>query len=96
MTTYHEIEQRTPEWDALRAGKLTASVASKLVTPTGKLSTQYKGEIARIIAIQRAAGAYLHSTQLLDGTGSRDGATGTRMVRGRDGHGGLADWIRVI
>ena len=50
MTIYHDIEQRTPEWDALRSGKLTASVAKKIVTPTGKASTQYKGEIARIIA----------------------------------------------
>ena len=48
--TFHDIEQRTPEWDALRAGKLTASMGKKLVTPTGKASTQYKGEIARIIA----------------------------------------------
>ncbi len=50
MAVFHEIEQRTPEWDALRAGKLTASMAKKLVTPTGKASTQYRGEIARIIA----------------------------------------------
>jgi hypothetical protein len=48
--TFHHVEQRTAEWDALRRGKLTASSASKLVTPTGKLSTQYKGEIARIVA----------------------------------------------
>ena len=48
--TFHYIDQRTAEWDALRAGKLTASVAKKLVTPTGKASTQYKGEISRIIA----------------------------------------------
>lgn len=46
----HNVEQRTPEWDQLRAGRLTASLASKLVTPTGKPSAQYKGEIARIIA----------------------------------------------
>lgn len=53
MTIFHtDVEQRTPEWDALRAGRLTASMASKLVTPTGKMSTQYKGEIARIIAEQ--------------------------------------------
>jgi len=50
MTTFHDIEQRTAEWDLLRSGKLTASVAKKIVTPTGKASTQYKGEIARIIA----------------------------------------------
>jgi len=47
---FHYIEQRTPEWDTLRSGKLTASVAKKLVTPTGKASTQYRGEISRIIA----------------------------------------------
>ena len=50
MATYHQVEQRTPEWDLLRAGRLTASMASKLVTPTGKASVQYKTEIARIIA----------------------------------------------
>ena len=46
----HEMEQRTPEWDEVRAGKITGSVAKKLVTPTGKRSTQYKSEIGRIIA----------------------------------------------
>lgn len=53
MAIFHDVEQRTPEWDKLRAGRLTASMASKLVTPTGKASTQYKGEIARIIAEQK-------------------------------------------
>ena len=46
----HTMEQRTPEWDKVRAGKITGSVASKLVTPTGKLSTQSGSEIGRIIA----------------------------------------------
>jgi hypothetical protein len=50
---YHDVEQRTPEWDLLRAGRLTASLAPKLVTPTGKPSIQYKAEIGRIIAEQR-------------------------------------------
>jgi hypothetical protein len=45
-----DIQQLTPEWDAIRSGKLTASIASTLITPTGKPSTRYKGEIARIIA----------------------------------------------
>jgi hypothetical protein len=54
VSTFHfDVEQRTPEWDALRAGKLTASVGKKLVTPTGKPSVQYKAEIARIIAEAR-------------------------------------------
>lgn len=46
----HYMEQRSEEWDAVRAGKITGSVASKLVTPTGKKSTQAKSEIGRIIA----------------------------------------------
>jgi putative phage-type endonuclease len=46
----HDIEQGTPEWHELRAGKMTASMASKLITATGKISTQYKGEIGRVIA----------------------------------------------
>ena len=50
MAIYHDVEQRSPEWYALRAGRFTASMASKLVTPTGKASVQYKTEIARIIA----------------------------------------------
>jgi len=49
--TFHfDVEQRTPEHDALRAGRFSASIAKKLVTPTGKPSLQYRGEIARIIA----------------------------------------------
>lgn len=46
----HTMEQRTPEWDAVRTGKITASVASKMVTPTGKPSTQAQGFIGRILA----------------------------------------------
>ena len=46
----HNMSQRSDEWNEIRAGKLTASVASKLVTPTGKPSVQYRNEIARIIA----------------------------------------------
>lgn len=43
MMEVHYIEQRTPEWYAVRAGLPTASEFKKLVTPTGKPSTQYKG-----------------------------------------------------
>ena len=51
MPEFHfDIEQRSPEWDAIRAGKLTASIASALITPTGKPSLRYRAEIARIIA----------------------------------------------
>jgi hypothetical protein len=44
------VEQGSEEWLDLRRGKFTASIASKLLTPTGKVSSQFKGEIGRIIA----------------------------------------------
>jgi hypothetical protein len=47
---HRDIEQYSDEWWELRAGRFTASQASKLLTPTGKLSTQYKGELGRLIA----------------------------------------------
>ena len=50
MMKVFTMEQRTPEWDDVRKGKITGSVAKKLVTPTGKPSIQYKSEIGRIIA----------------------------------------------
>lgn len=50
MRVYTEMKQRSEEWFEIRAGKITASVASKLVTPAGKASIQYKSEIGRIIA----------------------------------------------
>lgn len=36
----HDLEQRSPEWFALRLGKPTASAFDKLITPTGKPSSQ--------------------------------------------------------
>ena len=44
------LEQGTQDWLDVRSGKFTASIASKLLTPTGKVSTQYKKEMGRIIA----------------------------------------------
>ena len=49
-TFYHDLEQRSPEWFDLRRGLLTASKANKLVTPGGKVSTQWRGEIGRLVA----------------------------------------------
>lgn len=46
----HDVIQGSPEWYTVRRGVFSASLASKLLTPTGRLSTQYKGEIGRIIA----------------------------------------------
>lgn len=46
----HFCEQRSQEWDDLRRGRITGSIANKLVTPTGKPSTTYRNEIGRIVA----------------------------------------------
>ena len=47
----HDIEQRTPEWYALRIGKPTASQFDKVITPkTGKLSAQARKFACRLIA----------------------------------------------
>ena len=48
----HEFEQYSDEWWEARRGRFTASIASKVITPTGKASTQYKSEIGRILAEQ--------------------------------------------
>jgi hypothetical protein len=49
----HPGKQGTPKWDALRAGKITASKGKTLITPTGKISTQWKKEMGRLIAEAR-------------------------------------------
>jgi putative phage-type endonuclease len=41
--TIINCQQNTEEWLAARRGKLTASVAKKIITPTGKLSASAKG-----------------------------------------------------
>ncbi len=46
----HDMLQRTPEWDDVRKGKITASVAAKMITPTGKPSTQAKPFIGTLLA----------------------------------------------
>ena len=38
MIVYKDIEQRSPEWYAIRRGVLTASKYSEVITPTGKLA----------------------------------------------------------
>ena len=50
MIIHDKVEQGTEEWFDLRRGKFTASIASKMVTPTGRPSTTYRAEIGRIIA----------------------------------------------
>lgn len=46
----HNMEQRSPEWYAIRLGIPTASAADKLVTPTGKLSAQSRAYMCQLLA----------------------------------------------
>jgi hypothetical protein len=52
MTKYHDVQQGTPEWLALRCGKITASEVSKLLTSTGKIADNEtsRGYIAELAA----------------------------------------------
>jgi len=50
MIKIHDVVQYSEEWWALRKGRFTASLAKKLITPTGKMSTQSNEEIGRMIA----------------------------------------------
>ncbi len=51
----HDVEQRSDEWYALRAGIPTASEFSKLVTSKGKFSTQIE-TYAKTLAAEKFAG----------------------------------------
>jgi hypothetical protein len=44
-----EVEQNTPEWEAVRRGIPTASEFDKIITPTGRLSKQADEYAARLI-----------------------------------------------
>ena len=46
----HDMEQYSEEWWNARKGIPTASCADKILTPTGKLSTQSRGYINELIA----------------------------------------------
>jgi putative phage-type endonuclease len=46
----HNCEQNTPEWRMLRAGIPTASAFDKIVTPTGKASSQQEKYKFRLLA----------------------------------------------
>ena len=46
----HDVEQGSPEWYALRLGIPTASAFDKILTPTGKLSTQAEAFINKLLA----------------------------------------------
>lgn len=46
----HEVEQGTPEWHQVRLGIPTASCFDKIITPTGKPSTQAAAYENKVIA----------------------------------------------
>ncbi len=48
MITIHDIIQRSPEWFAIRKGKLTASQMSSVMTPTGKTSSSAPGFMRKL------------------------------------------------
>jgi len=50
MAIYHPLSQRTMEWFYLRAGRPTASEFHRIVTPTGKLSSQAVDYMHRLLA----------------------------------------------
>jgi putative phage-type endonuclease len=45
-----EVEQNTPEWEALRLGVVTASQIDRIITPTGKASSQADKYMFELIA----------------------------------------------
>lgn len=48
----HEVEQNSPEWFVLRLGIPTASNFKRIITPTGKPSTQADGYMDELLAEQ--------------------------------------------
>lgn len=50
MQIIKDIEQGSPEWHKLRMGVATASNFSKIITPTGKLSTSIDGYALKLAA----------------------------------------------
>jgi hypothetical protein len=68
---YHivNLEQGTPEWLNARKGKLTASQAASIITPTGKLAAASKGPdwTQSMLAARAAKGpqrAVINATQI--------------------------------
>lgn len=58
LHTYHwHIQQGTDEWHALRLGRLTASTAGEIVTPTGKIAENVKSRALTLeLLAQRITG----------------------------------------
>lgn len=55
---YHQVEQRSDEWYALRRGIVTASVVGRLLTPTLKVAdNQTARDLIRTLAAERITGS---------------------------------------
>lgn len=50
MRVYDHIEQGSPEWHQVRKGILTASLADKILTPTGRKSSSANEIVAKMAA----------------------------------------------
>jgi hypothetical protein len=58
LTTYMELEQRSDEWYEARCGKVTASIAGKLVTPKTNrpANNDATRDLAALLAAERITG----------------------------------------
>lgn len=55
--TYHEVEQRSDEWHALRLGTVTASTVGRLLTPTLRVADNETSRATlMVLAAERATG----------------------------------------
>jgi hypothetical protein len=80
----HDVQQGSPEWLELRRGRVTASSASRLLTPTGKLSSSIDDEVGRVVAERMG----LQDPEYINTTGW--------MQRGIDLEGEAADAFSLI
>ncbi len=55
-----EVEQNSPEWEAAKSGKFSASNMHKIISPTGKVSKQVDSYIDELIA-ERITGELCNS-----------------------------------
>jgi len=80
----HDVQQGGAAWLELRRGLVTASSASRLLTPTGKVSSTMDDEVGRVVAEQMG----LQDPEYIDTTGW--------MQRGIDLEAEAADAFSLI
>lgn len=73
MAQYHDIQQNTPEWEALRVGRVGGSSIGKIMANYGKAFGQPALDLAVKIA-----------TEQLTGEGSDGGYSNSHMERGHE------------